>query len=194
MSVSPSLREERKVRTRAALAAAALRLFAAHGYGAVTVAEVAAAAGVAERTLYRYFPDKEDLLFGDDDAFRTGLRAAIENQPSRDSPFAVLREAASVVARTLEGRRGEVRRRGQVIASAPALAARERAKQAAAEAVLIEGLRQRGVATPHSRLLARVTIACYDEATTRWLVSDEPHSTLQHQLDAVFAELAAGLA
>ncbi len=189
--MSPSLREERKVRTSAAIAAAALDLFAARSYAAVTVAEVAAAARVGERTLYRYFADKEDLLFGEDEGFRVELRTAIEQRRAGEPPFAVLRGASATVARALEDRRDEVRRRAEVIASAPALAARERAKHAAWESVLAEALRERGVATGEARLLGRVTVACYDEATTRWLEQDGSHRTLCAELDAAFAELDA---
>lgn len=189
--MSPSLREQRKTRTSAVIAASALDLFAAHGYGAITVAEVAAAAQVGERTLYRYFADKEDLLFGDDEGFREGLRAAIEEQPAGRAPLAVLREASAALARALEDRRDEVRRRSEVIASAPALAARERAKHAAWESVLAEALLERGVAAGRARLLGRITVACYDEATARWLEQDKPQRTLCAELDAAFAELSA---
>jgi AcrR family transcriptional regulator len=189
--VNLSLREERKVRTRAAIAAAALDLFAARGYDAVTVAEVAAAARVGERTLYRYFADKEDLLFAEDEAWRAALRAAIERQSTGEPPFAVLRGASVAVVRALEDRREEVRRRGEVIASAPALAARERAKHAAWEAVLAAGLLARGVAAGEARLLGRIVVACYDEAMTRWLAVDGPHRTLSAELDAAFEDLGA---
>jgi AcrR family transcriptional regulator len=189
--VSPSLREERKVRTGKAIAAAALDLFALRGYAAVTVAEVAGAARVGERTLYRYFADKEDLLFGEDDDFRAALRTAIEDQPAGEPPFTVLRGAGATVARALQDRREEVRRRGEVIASAPALAARERAKHADWEAVLADGLCQRGVAAGEARLLGRIAVACYNEALTRWLAQDGPHRTLEAELDAAFAELGA---
>ena len=190
-AVSPSLRAERKVRTSAAIAAAALDLFATRGYAAVTVAEVAATARVGERTLYRYFADKEDLLFGEDEGFRAELREALAQQPAGAPPLAVLRGAGGTVARGLENRREEVRRRGEVIASAPALAARERAKHADWEAVLAEGLRDRGVAAGEARLLGRVAVACYDEAMTRWLAQDGPDCTLGAELDAAFAELGA---
>ena len=189
--MSPSLREERKARTSATIAAAALDLFAARGYAAVTVAEVAAAARVGERTLYRYFADKEDLLFAEDEGWRAALRAAIEQQPAGEPPFTVLRGASATVARALEDRRDEVRRRGEVIASAPALAARERAKHAAWEAVLAEGLCERGVAAREARLLGRIAVACYGEALTRWLAQDGPHRTMGVELDAAFAELGA---
>jgi len=189
--MSPSLREDRKVRTATAIATAALDLFAARGYAAVTVAEIAAAAGVAERTLYRYFADKEELLFAEDESWRAGLRAAIGQQRAGEPPITVLRGASATVARALEDRREEVRRRGEVIASAPALVARERAKHAAWETILADGLRERGVAAGEARLLGRITVACYDEALTRWLAQDGRQRTLGAELNAAFAELGA---
>jgi AcrR family transcriptional regulator len=189
--MSPSLREERKLRTSAAIAAAALELFAQRGYEAVTVAEVAVAARVGERTLYRYFADKEDLLFAEDADWQAALRTAIDRQPAGAAPFAVLRGASAAVTRALEERREEVRRRGEVIASAPALTARERAKHAAWEEVLAAGLRERGVAAGDARLLGRIAVACYDEALTRWLAQDGWRRTLEAEIDATFAQAAA---
>lgn len=189
--MSPSLREERKVRTSAAIAAAALELFAERGFDAVTVGEVAAAARVGERTLYRYFADKDDLLFGEDEAFRADLRSALDQQPAGRPPLAALRGASVVVVRSLQDRRNEVARRAQVIASSPALTARERAKRAAWEAVLAEGLAGRGVAPAEAALLGRVTVACFDEAMTRWLAHGQAGRSLAAELDETFGQLAA---
>lgn len=189
--MNASLREERKVRTSATIAGAALDLFAARGYAEVTVREVAAAARVGERTLYRYFADKEDLLFAEDEDWRAALRAAIAQQPAGETPFTVLRGASAAVARALEDRREEVRRRADVITSAPALVARERDKHAAWAVVLAQGLHERGVAPGEAALLGRIAVACYDEALTRWLAQDGPRRTLASELDATFAQLAA---
>lgn len=188
-SVSPTLREERKVRTSRAITSAAAHLFAERGYAAVTVSEIAAAAGVGERTLYRYFADKEDLLFAEDEELRAALRSGMQHQPAGQAPFTVLRAASAAVARALQDRHEEVRRRARVIASTPALAAREQAKHAAWASDLADGLADRGVGPDEAALLGRVAVACYDEAMTRWLARGGPHDTLDAELDAVFTQL-----
>lgn len=70
----------------------------------MTVGEVAAAAGVGERTLYGYFSDNDDLLFGEDEQFRSTLSSALKQQPD-GPPLVVLRGAGAAVARLLEDRR-----------------------------------------------------------------------------------------
>jgi AcrR family transcriptional regulator len=57
------LRELKKARTRQAIQEAAWRLFAERGFEAVTVKEIARVAEVAEKTVFNYFPTKEDLIF-----------------------------------------------------------------------------------------------------------------------------------
>jgi AcrR family transcriptional regulator len=190
--VATSLREQRKARTRADLAAAALELFAERGFAAVTMTDIAAAAGVGERTLYRYFSDKEELLFTEDEGLRAALRAAILDHPADARPSAALRAASATIAGWLQDHQDLVRRRAAVIAGAPALAARERVKHAAWEAVLVEAQLVRGVPAPEARLLARVTVACYDEALARWLSATDPGTTLPAELDRVFTELDRG--
>jgi AcrR family transcriptional regulator len=58
-----SLRERRRLRTRRTIQAHALRLFAAKGFQATTIEEIAAAAEMAPRTFFRYFPTKEEVVF-----------------------------------------------------------------------------------------------------------------------------------
>jgi AcrR family transcriptional regulator len=73
------LRERKKQETREAIAAVAMRLFVDRGYDAVTVAEVAAAADVAEKTVFNYFPAKEDLVFSRREPNQAKLVAAIRD-------------------------------------------------------------------------------------------------------------------
>jgi AcrR family transcriptional regulator len=75
-----SLRDRKRARTRQALVAAATELFERRGYDETTIADIAAAADIAPRTFFGYFPSKEELLFPDTDA---RVRAAVEAIASR---------------------------------------------------------------------------------------------------------------
>src|SRR5215218_9562344 len=79
---SPGLRERKKRAAREAIAAAARRLFAERGFDAVTVAEVAAAADVSEKTVFNHFPTKEDLAFaGREEGIAQLVTAIAERSP-----------------------------------------------------------------------------------------------------------------
>lgn len=188
-----SLREKKKARTAATIAGAALDLFAERGFASVTIADVAAAAGVGERTVYRYFPDKEELLFAEDPGWRDALRLALAARPANERPYAALLAASVAVTRALNHRRDEMIRRAAIIAAAPPLQARERSKRTAWEEVLADGLRQRDVPAAQARLLARAAVACFDESVARWLGEDPPQRGLDTHLAATFAELRANL-
>jgi AcrR family transcriptional regulator len=87
VDVERTRRERKKQETRAALEAAALRLFAEKGYEQTTVEDIADAADVAVRTFFRYFSSKQHILFGDvghDIAAR--LAAALDARPVGEHP------------------------------------------------------------------------------------------------------------
>src|SRR5438093_13713225 len=85
------LREYKKQQTRQAIADTALRLFVEKGFDHVTVAEVAEAAGVSEKTVFNYFPTKEDLFFDRVEERQAALVAAIEDRQPGESILASLR-------------------------------------------------------------------------------------------------------
>ena len=89
------LRESKKQQTREHIAAEAMRLFVTRGFDHVTVAEVAEAAGVSEKTVFNYFPTKEDLFFDEVPARLGALTAAVRERASAASVFAALRESQS---------------------------------------------------------------------------------------------------
>ena len=93
MDNSIGRREEHKQRTRSALEQAAARLFEERGFGATTVRDIAAAAGVGERTFFRYFPSKEDLVLQQVRDLIPGLMDRVRARPAREKPLAALREA-----------------------------------------------------------------------------------------------------
>jgi AcrR family transcriptional regulator len=81
-ATTEGLRERKKRQTREAIAQAAMALFAAHGFDAVTVADVARAADVSEKTVFNYFPAKEDLVLHGGEERRAALIEAIRSRPA----------------------------------------------------------------------------------------------------------------
>ena len=188
------LRERKKERTRAAIAQAALELFTTRGFEAVTLAEVAQAADVGQRTLFRYFLDKEELLFGDDAVVQGHLQTALAARPAEEPPASTVLEAVVSLAPLWQDRREEGRTRRAVIEASPALHARQLAKYSGYERVLLDGLVARGLGRPGARLLARTAVACTDEALTRWFSDDDPAQPgLAGRARETFAELSQQL-
>jgi AcrR family transcriptional regulator len=91
-AANEGLRARKKRATREAIAGAARRLFAERGFDAVTVAEVAAAADVSEKTVFNHFAAKEDLVFAGGEARLAQLQAAIAERPAGTSVLDVFRE------------------------------------------------------------------------------------------------------
>src|SRR6266480_6489800 len=79
------LREAKKLETRREIADTAMRLFVQRGFDHVTVAEIAAAARVSEKTVFNYFPTKEDLFFDEVPEREAALGAAIRGRNPGDS-------------------------------------------------------------------------------------------------------------
>jgi AcrR family transcriptional regulator len=96
------LRERKKQRTRQAIRDAALRLFSERGFERVTVAQIADAVGVAEKTVFNYFGSKEALLFGEEAPVPHNLIATIaQRRPGEPVTAAMRRELRNFAARLL---------------------------------------------------------------------------------------------
>jgi AcrR family transcriptional regulator len=89
------LRESKKLNTRREIADEAMRLFVTRGFDHVTVAEVAAAAEVSEKTVFNYFPTKEDLFFDEVPKREAALVGAIRDRKEGESVLASLRRLQS---------------------------------------------------------------------------------------------------
>ncbi|MDT5037237.1 MAG: hypothetical protein QOE03_2422 [Micromonosporaceae bacterium] len=119
----PDSRRERKKReTRAALEAAALRLFAERGYDNTTVEDIADAADVAVRTFFRYFSSKRHVLFGDlAHMIVDQLRRALAARPADESPVAAVRAAMDSVDVDDYGKYRQIMARMQIVQKLPEL-------------------------------------------------------------------------
>ena len=92
MNAQSGLRERKKQRTREAIARAAHELFAERGYHATTLPDIAAAADVSTRTIFAYFPSKEDILFSDFAETKAALARALAERPDGKDALETMRE------------------------------------------------------------------------------------------------------
>jgi AcrR family transcriptional regulator len=91
MNTQPGLRERKKQRTRETIARAAHELFATRGYHATTLPDIAEAADVSTRTIFSYFPSKEDILFSDFPVMRETLARALAERPEDEDALDTVR-------------------------------------------------------------------------------------------------------
>jgi len=155
----------------ARLRAAAVELYARDGFAETTVGAIAASAGVTERTFFRHFADKREVLFGGSDELADVLRSAVldvGNLPVREAALAGL---AAVVAQ-LQPRRDELVIREAIVRGHAELRERELAKLAAWTVALESALRQRGADDLDAATGAAVAIAALNVAAARWLDGD----------------------
>lgn len=185
--------DEDDVRTR--LRGAALKLFGEQGYDRTTAAAIAGRAGVTERTFFRHFPDKREVLFDGETLVRASLAASIADAPVELGPLDMLFRAFRAFRPTLEASWSYSKPRHDLISATPALGERELAKMAALADALGVALEARGVPRLRAALAARIGMAAFAHATFAWL--DDPQVALGERFDLVFAEvgaLAAGTA
>ena len=172
---------------------AAFALYRERGFEQTTVAEIAKRAGLTERTFFRHFDDKREVLFAGGDALRELLVSTVAQAPESAAPIdaaATGLEAAGALIQ--EG--GELPRQRQAIIVASAeLQERELIKLASLAAALAEALRARGVEEPAASLAAEAGIAVFKIAFDRW-VNDTDQPELPPVIRASLDELKAVIA
>jgi AcrR family transcriptional regulator len=173
---------------------AALDLFEERGYEQTTVAEIAARAGLTERTFFRHFADKREVLFRGSEALRDSLVAAVDEAP----PDASALQAVSAAVEAAGG--GFVRefagRRQAVILANPELQERELMKLASLTDALADALRRRGVSDAVARLAGETGMAVFRITFERWVDDAQERSWSEHLHEALaeLDELVAGAA
>ncbi|WP_448808812.1 TetR family transcriptional regulator [Agromyces bauzanensis] len=169
---------------------AALELFTERGYEQTTVAEIAERAGVTERTFFRYFADKREVLFDRSNALQNAVVSSIEAADPPQSPLEAVVEALASAGELLEGGRDSSRLRTAAIAATPSLQERELLKLFTLAAAAAEALHAKGVPDPTARLAAESGVSIFRVGFERW-IADDADETLARSIRAVFAELKA---
>jgi AcrR family transcriptional regulator len=153
---------------RIRLREAALELYGARGFDATTTAQIAERAGVTERTFFRHFADKREVLFEGETELCDVLSDAVRTAPADLATLAVLERAfIAAVPLFVAGRRVAVLRQ-PVIDAAPALQERAHAKSAAVVDALAQALAARGLEPLHAQLAAQVGTAAFRRAVADW--------------------------
>ena len=174
---------------RRRLAQAALDLYRERGFEQTTTAQIAARAGVNERTFFRHFPDKREVLFDGEADLRAELTQAVAEAPDGLQPLDVLLRAFRRAGSVLEESRPYSEPRLEVIAVTPALHERELAKAASLTDAIAQALRQRGVASRLANLAAQAGWATFHQALRAWI--DDPSQSVDTHLIQAFDDLRA---
>ena len=173
---------------RQRLEEAAFALFVEKGYDETTVAEIATRAGLTERTFFRHFTDKREVLFGGAAVLEGIVVAAIADAPPGATPIDAVASALDVAAAVFEARRQVAPVRQQIIQANAELRERELIKLARLSAAMAEALRARGVGEPAASLSAEAGITVLKVAFERWIAG-----RTKPGLAALFQETLADL-
>ncbi|RKQ86590.1 TetR family transcriptional regulator [Solirubrobacter pauli] len=194
------LRERKKRQTQEAIAAAAMQLFQAHGFDAVTVADVARAADVAEKTVFNHFPTKEDLVFFRSEDRLAAQVEAIRNRPPGTSISQVFEaHTLEMLARIESGQFERMMATPRLVRGSPALQARLLTywEQEAHALTLAVGEDDDVVAATAVRALAWAHRSIFRVAMRRLLAGEHPAmvaAELRLETRRVYSRLERGLA
>ena len=158
---------------RGRLLKAALELAGERGFEQTTVAEIAERAGLTERTFFRHFSDKREVLFAGADQLKDVIVATVAAAPYGLAPIEVAVAAMEAAGAVIQEGGDLPRQRSAIIAASAELQERELIKLASLAALLADALRRRGVDGPAASLTAEAAIAVFRIAFERWV--NEPH-------------------
>ena len=165
-----------------------MELFAQHGVDRTTVAQIAARADVSERTFFRYFADKREVIFFGQERLENQITAALDASESDDIASLVSQALDSAATFFPDERRAHSRRRRAVLNAEPSLRERELSKLASLAGAITGALTRHGIAPPAAAVAAQTTVAVFAVAHSQWLTDQEHRS-----MPDIQAELLASL-
>lgn len=193
----PGLRERKKEKTRLALEQAALELFAEKGFDGTTVDEIVEACDVSQRTFFRYYGAKEDVLFADGDERLDALLAEIVRRPPEERPLRAVQGAFLATADEYAQDRDRLLLRSRIFDGSSSLRSHKFERQQSWEEAVTAALRDRdtaledGASPLQLRLVAGASMACLRAALSEWL---EVGGELSALVNDGFDYLVGGLA
>ena len=145
-----------------------MSLYSERGYEQTTVAEIAKRAGLTERTFFRHFADKREVLFYGAAALQEHLLRALDDASESQPPIERVGVAFEAVTELLQDRT-YARIRQRIIAANPELREREQIKLSSLAAAAAAALAKRGVKDSAANLAAEMGVAVFRVAFERWL-------------------------
>ena len=161
---------------------AALALFGERGYARTTVPEIAARAGLTERTFFRYFADKPEVLFWRAGELKTTIVDAIARAPAAATPLDALLDGLEALGGVFDTTRAEVSARHALVAAHPEFQARDMLKKLELTATIGDALCARGATASEARIASEIGMAIWRVAFGRWLEDQERSSFIGHVL------------
>lgn len=154
---------------RGRLARAAMTLYAEQGFDQTTVAEIAGRAGLTERTFFRHFADKREVLFYGMEMLRDLLVRAVADAPASATAMDAVGAAFEAAGAVLQENPERVRLRDAIVSGNAELRERELIKLAAFASAMAAALRDRGIPEPAASLAAETGVAVFKVAFARWV-------------------------
>jgi AcrR family transcriptional regulator len=157
---------------------AALDLYQRRGFDETTVAEIAEQAGLTERTFFRYFADKREVLFDRASVLVEDIVSAVRGAAPAAPPIDAVAMGLEAASETLGDHRDFAVRRQAVIAANPELRERELGKLSSLAGAVAEALSDRGVSAATATLAAEAGMAVFKVAFDRWVEEQNTDSLL----------------
>lgn len=176
---------------RSHVSSVAVGLFAAHGFDAVTIDQIVTAAGISRRTFHRYFAAKEDVVVGDGKGLGELVCSALEARPSGEPAWTSLRLSFEAMLAEAGGDPLRDRQTIGIIASTPALRARNLEKHLLWAELLVPMIAARTSGEDRSQraeVLVHTALACLDVSLASWAANET--EDVHDALDRTFGVLA----
>jgi len=176
--VESTLRTRTHRAVQAEIGAVAMRLFVEQGFDATTTDQIAREVGISRRSLFRYFPTKEDIVLGEMVDAGLAVKKALEARPANEPPWDALRAALAAVSLDPARSPEAILKMSKMMYATPSLRASHFEKQLRWQEFLAPNIAQRLGAgggdriDPRAQALVACALTCLDVATEIWTRRD----------------------